>query len=372
MKYYIISGERSGDLHASNLVKAISREDTKALFRGTGGEYSQKAGVELYKNYKDIAFMGFFEVAINLRTISRIFREVQLDLLKYKPDVLILVDFGGFNMRMARFAKENNIKVFYYISPKIWAWNQKRAFKIKALVDRMFVIMPFEKDFYQKYDYKVDYVGNPVNDAVSSHQSNPSFLQENHIPDKPLIAILAGSRKQEVTVMLETMVNIVPQFPEHHFVIAAVSNLPKEYYEKYKSKNISVVYDQTYDLLVQAKAAVVTSGTATLETALFEVPQVVCYKTHPVTFFIGKLLVKIKFFSLPNLIADKEVVKELLQDQFTVETVSAELKELIKEGPHRENVLSGYKFIKEILGIENTSAKTASLMTKYLSTDDKK
>jgi lipid-A-disaccharide synthase len=366
LKYYIISGERSGDLHASNLVKGLKKNDPSAIFRGTGGEYLKEAGAELFRHYKEIAFMGLWEVVVNLRVISRIFREVQADILLFKPDVLILVDFGGFNMRMAKWAKANNIKVYYYISPKIWAWNQKRALKIKATVDRMFVIMPFEKDFYKKFDYtNVDYIGNPVQDAVGAHVVNSNFRNENNIPDKPLIAILAGSRKQEVTVMLETMVSFTKEYPNYHFVIAAVSNLPKEYYESYKTSNITIVYDQAYDVLSYAEAAVVTSGTATLETALFEVPQVVCYKTNPVTYFIGKPLVKIEFFSLPNLIAGKEIVKELLQYDFTTEIVSDELRKLLNKD-YSQKVKNDYKEMKQIMGEKGASERAAKLMVDYL------
>ncbi|HVD97178.1 MAG TPA: lipid-A-disaccharide synthase [Cytophagaceae bacterium] len=366
MKYYLISGERSGDLHASNLVKEIQKNDPQAEFRGTGGDYLQATGTTLFRHYKEIAFMGLWEVVTNLRAISRVFKEVQADILTYKPDVLILVDFGGFNMRMAKWAKENGLKTFYYISPKIWAWNQKRALKIKASVDRMFVIMPFEKDFYKKYDYyTVDYIGNPVQDAVGAHVVNQNFRKENNIPDKPILAILAGSRKQEVTVMLKTMISFTKDYPDHHFVIAAVSNLPKEYYEPYRAANITIVYDQAYDVLAHAQAAVVTSGTATLETALFEVPQVVCYKTNPITYMIGRPLVKVEYFSLPNLIAGKEIIKELLQHNFTTETVSAELKKLL-DPAYSLKVKEDYRAMKQIMGEKGASAKAAKLMVGYL------
>jgi lipid-A-disaccharide synthase len=269
-------------------------------------------------------------------------------------------------MRMAKWAKENKLKVYYYISPKIWAWNQKRALKIKASVDRMFVIMPFEKDFYKKFDYHaVDYIGNPVQDAVGAHHINQNFRNENNIPEKPIIAILAGSRKQEVTVMLETMISFTKDYPAYHFVIAAVSNLPKEFYEPYKADNITIVYDQAYDVLAHAEAAVVTSGTATLETALFEVPQVVCYKTNPITYLIGRPLVKIEFFSLPNLIAGKGIVKELLQHDFTTETVSRELKKLLDK-EFSQKIKAEYRTMKQIMGEKGASEKAARLMVGYL------
>lgn len=366
MKYYLISGERSGDLHASNLVKEIRKNDPEAVFRGTGGDYLKETGAELFRHYREIAFMGLWEVVTNLRAISRIFKEVQADILAWKPDVLILVDFGGFNMRMAKWAKENNLKVYYYISPKIWAWNQKRALKIKASVDHMFVIMPFEKEFYKKFDYHtVDYIGNPVQDAVGAHHVNTNFRKDNNIPDKPIIAVLAGSRKQEVTVMLETMISVTKEFPAYHFVIAAVSNLPQEYYEPYRADNVTIVYDQAYDVLAHAEAAVVTSGTATLETALFEVPQVVCYKTNPITYMIGRPLVKLEFFSLPNLIAGKGIVKELLQHHFTKETIAMELKKLL-DNDYRQNVKDEYRIMKQIMGEKGASEKAGRLMVNYL------
>ncbi|HSZ25500.1 MAG TPA: lipid-A-disaccharide synthase [Cytophagaceae bacterium] len=366
MKYYFISGERSGDLHASNLAKELKKNDSQATLRGTGGDYLKATGAEIFRHYKDIAFMGLWEVFMNLRAISRIFKEVQSDILSFQPDVLILVDFGGFNMRMAKWAKEKNIKVFYYISPKIWAWNQKRALKIKATVDRMFVIMPFEKEFYEKFGYtKVDYIGNPVQDAVGAHVVNQNFRTLNNLSDKPIIAILAGSRKQEVTVMLKTMLSFTNEYPDYHFVIAGVSNLPKEYYEPYRTDNISIVYDQAYDVLAFAEAAVVTSGTATLETALFEVPQVVCYKTNPITYFIGKPLVKIKFFSLPNLIAGREIVKELLQHEFTSDVVSQELKKLLGK-EYRQKMKEEYARMKHVMGEKGASGKAAKLMVNYL------
>jgi lipid-A-disaccharide synthase len=368
MNYYIISGERSGDLHASNLARELFKKDPDAVIRGTGGEYSENAGVQLFRHYKEIAFMGLWEVLVNLRTISRIYREVQQDILAFRPDVLILVDFGGFNIRMAKWAKAHNIPVHYYISPKIWAWNQKRALKIKATVDHMYVIMPFEKDFYKKYDYHtVDYVGNPVLDAVSAHEVNPDFRKNNGLSEQPIIAILAGSRKQEVTVMLKTMLSFTADFPDYQFVIAGVSNLPREYYEPYQSNRIHIVYDQAYDLLANAEAAVVTSGTATLETALFEVPQVVCYKTNPITYLVGRPLVKIEFFSLPNLIAGKGIVTELLQHGFTPATVSASLQKLLTPA-HNLQAKQDYRDMKQLMGEKGASERTATKIIQYLTT----
>jgi lipid-A-disaccharide synthase len=366
MKYYIISGERSGDLHASNLIKAIKSEDRQADVRGIGGEYLQSAGANIFRHYRDIAIMGFWEVFTSLSKIKKIFNDCQSDILSYKPDVVILVDFGGFNLRMAKYLKENGIKVYYYISPKIWAWNQSRANKVKAYVDKMFVILPFEKDFYKRFNYEVDYVGNPVYDAIAAHTIDPSFKVENNLSDKPIIAILPGSRQQEVQLMLSTMASIIADFSDYRFVIAAVSNLPKAFYLPYEMKGISVVYDKTYDLLLHSQAAVVASGTATLETGLLDIPQVVCYKTSAITYAIGKQLVKVDFISLVNLIAGKQVVRELLQKDFTAEKIKEELNNILYKKFYRDQMLQGYKEVKSILGAPGASEKTAKLMVKYL------
>jgi lipid-A-disaccharide synthase len=366
MRYYIIAGERSGDLHASNLIKEIKKEDSNAQVRGIGGELLLAQGTELLFNYQQISFMGFLEVFSNLSQIKKAMKACKEDIITYKPDVLILVDFAGFNLRIAKFAKENNLKVYYYISPKIWAWNQSRAYKIKALIDRMFVILPFEKDFYKKFDYEVDYVGNPLYDAIASFNKNESFKVENRLSEKPIIAILPGSRKQEVESMLHYMVSIIPSFKEYQFIIAAVSNLPKSFYEPFQKQGIHIVYDQTYDLLLNAHVAVVTSGTATLETALFEVPQVVCYRTSGITYSIAKLLIKVKFISLVNLIAGEEIVKELIQKEFVPANLVKELKRIVENSESRTRQLEGYKKIKSILGSRGASEKTAKLMIQYL------
>lgn len=367
MKYYIIAGERSGDLHASNLIKSLKKEDPEAQVRCWGGEYSQEAGGELVKHYNDLAFMGFVEVLSNLTTIRKALKFCKEDILSWKPDVVILVDYAGFNMRIAKFAKEQGFKVFYYISPKVWAWNQSRANKIKQYVDRMFVVMPFEKEFYKKFDYNVDFVGNPVSDAIAQYQSNPNFRAENGLDSRPIIAILPGSRKQEVERMLYYMVSILPPFMDHQFVVAAVPNLPKEYYEMFRRNGqVQIVYDQTYDLLANAEAALVTSGTATLETALFNVPQVVCYKGSFFTYLIARSLIKVKYISLVNLILDRPLVKELIQDDFTPANIMAELDKVLRDPVHREIVLTGYKELKKVMGSEGASEKAAGLMYKYL------
>ncbi|TPE42552.1 lipid-A-disaccharide synthase [Pontibacter mangrovi] len=368
MKYYIIAGERSGDLHASNLIKQLRKQDPEAQIRGWGGDMMQAAGMDLVRHYQEMAFMGFAEVFKSLRKILGFLSEAKADIKKYQPDVVILVDYAGFNMRIARFAKKQGLKVFYYISPKIWAWNQGRVHGIKKVVDRMFVIMPFEEDFYGRFDYKVDYVGNPVNDSVSDHVPTDDFRAKNKLyNNKPIIAILPGSRRQEIENMLHVMLSVLPNFRDFQFVVAGVSNFSKEYYEQYnKDSNIKIIYDQTYDLLSQAKAALVTSGTATLETALFGVPQVVCYKTSPISYSIGKMVIKVPYISLVNLIANKPVVTELIQENFTAKQITAELKRVLFDQHFLKQQQEGYALVRKKIGDYRTAERAAELMVKYL------
>jgi lipid-A-disaccharide synthase len=368
MKYYIIAGERSGDLHASNLIKQLRHQDPDADIRGWGGDMMQDAGMHLVKHYQEMAFMGFAEAAANFFKIMGFLRECKADIAAFKPDVIILVDYAGFNMRIAKYAKEHGLKVFYYISPKLWAWNQGRVHKIKKLVDRMFVIMPFEEDFYAGFDYKVDYVGNPVSDSVNDHVMTSDFRTRNMIHNnKPIIALLPGSRKQEIENMLDVMLSVLPSFRDFQFVVAGVSNFPKEYYEQYKKDpNIKIIYDQTYDLLAHAKAALVTSGTATLETALFGVPQVVCYKTSTISYAIGKRVIKVPYISLVNLIADRPVVTELIQDDFTAKKIVAELKSILFDNYAIQKQKQGYALVKQKIGEHRTAERAAELMVGYL------
>lgn len=368
MKYYIIAGEPSGDLHASNLIKALKVEDSAADVRCWGGELSQAAGGHLVHHYKKLALMGFLEVATALPTILKALKFCKSDILEWKPDVVILVDFAGFNMRIAKFAKLKGFKVFYYISPKIWAWNSGRAHTIKKYVDKMFCIMPFEKEFYAKYGMQVDYVGNPVNDAVSAFRKNPDFRRANGLDDKPIVAVLPGSRRQEIENMLSFMVSIIPPYlNDYQFVIAAVPHYPSSYYEGFRRHEcVKVVYNKTYDLLANAEAALVTSGTATLETTMFEVPQVVCYKGSTISYLIARALVNVKFISLPNLIAGKRVVTELIQDNFNPANLMVELDKILKDKSFRENQISEYQEIKALLGQPGASETTAKLMVKYL------
>jgi lipid-A-disaccharide synthase len=368
MKYYIIAGERSGDLHGSNLIKELRKKDPEAEIRGWGGDMMQEAGMDLVRHYQDMAFMGFAEVIKNLRKIFGYLGEAKADIANYKPDVVILVDYAGFNLRIAKFAKNKGLKVFYYISPKIWAWNQGRAHKIKKVVDRMFVIMPFEKEFYKRFDYDVDYIGNPVSDSVTDHVPNPDFRTKNKLYNaKPIVAILPGSRAQEIENMLEVMLSVLPSFRDFQFVVAGVSTFGKDYYEQYnKDKNIKIVYDQTYDLLSHSVAALVTSGTATLETALFNVPQVVCYKTSKLSYTIGKLVIKVPYISLVNLIAGKQVVTELIQDDFTPKQVTAELKSILFDKHFIKRQKDGYALVHEKIGEYRTAERAAELMVGYL------
>jgi len=365
MKYYIIAGEKSGDLHASNLIKAIKKKDSEASFRVWGGDMMEEAGAEIVTHYREMAFMGFWEVIKNLPRILGFIKKCKTDILKNKPDVIILVDYAGFNMRIAKFAKKKGFRTFYYISPKIWAWNQGRAKNIKKYVDKTFVILPFEKAFYQKYDYSVDYVGNPLFDAIDNFEKQENFHQKNKLnPNQKIIALLPGSRKQEVLKILPVLLETSKQFTEYQFVIAGVNNLDESLYQKAKKQNFHIIFNQTYDLLQHAHAAIVTSGTATLETALFEVPQVVAYKTSALTAFLVSQLIKIDYISLVNLIAGKEVVKELLQSNCTTKTLTKELNLILNQ--NREQIIKDYKDIKKQIQTEGVSKRTADLMWEYL------
>lgn len=364
MKYYIIAGEASGDLHASNLMKELKRLDNNVNFRCWGGDLMQAQGAELVKHYRDLAFMGFTEVLINLRTILKNIDFCKTDITAYKPDVLILVDYPGFNLRIAEYAKAQNIKVFYYISPQIWAWKQSRIHKIKKIVDKMFVILPFEKDFYSKFDYKVDFVGHPLLDAIANFKSEEAQL--NLPNNKPIIALLPGSRKQEINTMLPLMLSVKKDYPEYQFVIAGAPSQNKEFYNTFlQNDDTSIIFGQTYQLLQQSHAALVTSGTATLETALFGVPEVVCYKGGKISYLIARQLIKVKYISLVNLIMDKEIVKELIQDELNEKNLKIELNKLLNETDRRE-MIQNFQLLKEKLGGSGASEKTAQLITNYL------
>jgi lipid-A-disaccharide synthase len=366
LRYYIIAGERSGDLHSGNLAKAIRTYDGDAVMRGFGGECMKEAGVDLAVHYKEIAIMGFWEVLTNLRKISQYLNRCKNDILLFKPDVVVLVDYGGFNKKIAAWAKSNGFKTFYYISPKVWAWNQKRAWKLKAIVDRMFVILPFEKDFYKKFDWEVDYVGSPVLDAVKAHKPAGDFKIKNEIADTDtVISLLPGSRKQELRGMIPTMAEVAKRFPHYQFAVAAINGMDELYAPLKQLSNVKFIIEDTYNLLQNSTAAIVTSGTATLETALFNVPQIVVYKTSLISYWISKAVIMVKYISLVNLIADKEVVRELIQDDFTVDKLVVELESIINS-PRRRVILDEYKTIYKQLDTGSASDNAGRLMVKYL------
>ncbi|AUD01863.1 lipid-A-disaccharide synthase [Spirosoma pollinicola] len=368
MTYYLIAGERSGDLHGANLVRAIRQYDPAANCRAYGGEQMEAAGAVLVRHYREMAFMGFLEVVKNLGTIRRIMRECQADLLAHRPDVLILIDYAGFNLRMARFAKKHGIRVFYYISPKVWAWNQRRALKIKANVDNLFTILPFETEFFSRYDYKVEYVGNPLLDALSEFRPDPAFCEKMGIDARPVVALLPGSRHQEITSILPAMLQVVAQFPAYQFVVGTVSNLPKDLYDNLLANYPAVirVEDAAYDLLHIATAALVTSGTATLETALLNIPQVVCYKTTGISYAIAKHLIAVPFISLVNLIVNREIVKELIQNDLTPNQITTELRRILPGETGRTVQLDGYVEVQKKMGGPGASERAGRLMVEDL------
>lgn len=368
MKYYIIAGERSGDLHGSNLVKSIKGLQPGASFKGFGGDEMQKAGVSLSVHYRDLAFMGFISLATSLYKIFQFISFCKKDILAFKPDAIILIDYGGFNMKIAKFAKAQRIPVFYYIPPKVWAWYNSRAWKLKARVDRIFVILPFEKDFFKKYDCEVDYVGNPVLDAIKAFQPSADFMSRQGLSlDKKLVALLPGSRKIELKLIVPLMAEIAEANPEIQFVVASVSNLPKDLYQALMGKkNVKFVEEETYDLLSHADAAIVTSGTATLETGIFKVPQVVVYKTGALEYAIANYLVQVEHISLVNLIAGKEVIKELIQSAATRQTIQDELTRLLNDNIYRSAIKQEYDRIYMILDTGSASENTAGLLVEYL------
>jgi lipid-A-disaccharide synthase len=360
MKYYLIAGEASGDLHGSRLVAALGGQDPGASFRAWGGDLMEAAGAHLVKHYRELAFMGFAEVVRNLGTILRNLRECKQDITAFAPDALILIDYPGFNLRIAKWAKKQGLRVFYYISPQIWAWHSSRVHGIKASVDKMFVILPFEKAFYAKYDYAVEFVGHPLLEISDSFQGAPLEETPAGQSPKPLIALLPGSRKQEIMRMLPLMLQMPRRFPDFRFVIAAAPAIPEGFYRQFlqADSEIPLLYGKTYNILKCAFAAVVTSGTATLETALFGVPQIVCYKGSPVSFFLARRLVQVKHISLVNLILDQPLLAELVQHQCTEDSMAQSL-EAILQGPARDHILEGYRLLRQQLGDSGAADRTA-------------
>ncbi|WP_462317222.1 lipid-A-disaccharide synthase [Marinilabilia sp.] len=379
MKYYIIAGEASGDLHASNLMRELKRLDGEAEFRYWGGDLMAEQGGTLVRHYRDTAYMGLWEVLINLKSIFRNLDECREDILRNSPDVVILVDYPGFNLRIARFAHNHGFRVFYYISPKIWAWNQGRVKRIRKWVDKMFTILPFETDFFAKHNVPVAYSGNPLLDAIDARkfkdELRQTFLDRHGLSDRPIIAVLAGSRSQEIDRLLPEMLAMTEAFPDHQFLIAGAPSFSAEDYESYLPENgkVKVLFDETYAILQQARAAMVTSGTATLEAALLNCPQVVCYKmwggsfTH---FMAKKVIIQVPFISLVNLIMNREVVTELFQKEMNSENLKSELEKILFDESARQKMFSDYDELREIMGGPGSSRKTAKLMWDSLQEPD--
>ena len=365
MKYYIIAGEASGDLHGSNLIKELKKLDNSSHFRCWGGDLMSQECNDLVKHYKDYSHMGFFEVFINLKKILNNLSFCKKDIKKYNPDVIIYVDFPGFNLRIAKWAKKNKFKNHFYISPQIWAWKQSRIKTIRKVIDRMYVILPFEKKFYSSINFNVHYVGHPLLDVIKTNKNEALDRGQEKI-----IALLPGSRDQEIKKILPEMINIIKNFKNYSFYICAAPSQKRSTYLKYiKDKNIEkvkIVENQTYEILSKSSAALVTSGTATLETALFKIPQVVCYKSSWISIMIGRFLLRnLKFISLVNLILDKEVVKELIQENLNEKNLTSELKNIL-EGDHRINMLKSYNELIDKLGNKGASEKTALKIFNYL------
>jgi len=371
MKYYIIAGEASGDLHGSNLVTSLRARDHNAKIRAWGGEKMRRSGAKIVKNYHDLAFMGFVEVLINLNTILKNFNFCKKDITEFAPDAIILIDYPGFNLKIAKWAHKRGYKVFYYISPQVWAWKRRRVYTIKKVVDKMLCILPFEKKFYDNYDVDCQFVGHPLLDEISKVElvSKYKFYKSNRLNlKKEIIALLPGSRKQEVSRMLTVMLNVVKKFPNYQFVVACAPSLPMSYYKKIigDKSGVRLVCNRTYQLLQLSSAAIVTSGTATLETALFDVPEVVCYKANKLSYLIARQLAKVKYISLVNLIMDRMVVKELIQNDMTADNIVDEIKSLLTNQKRQRKLLEDYEELKYVLGNTGASDRAAETIISYV------
>lgn len=371
MKYFIIAGEPSGDLHGSNLLRNLLTADPDADISCWGGDMMKEAGGKLLKHYRETAFMGAWEVLVNIRKVKANFAECRSQINTIKPDVVILIDYPGFNMRIAKYVKHLGIRVFYYISPKFWAWKEGRVEKIKKYVDRLYIIFPFEKAFFKKHGYDAVYLGNPLIDQVGSWRretgDRKTLMNSLGLGEKPVIALLAGSRLQEVKKILPEMVSVANSLPDYQFVVAGMDHVPDKIYRDIIGLvPVTVIYKKTYDLLAVAEAALVTSGTATLEAALFDVPQIVCYKTSALTYRIGKMLVKVRFLSLVNLIMDREVVRELIQTDLNQMSLYRELQGIIRTGHKHDIIRADYKQLRRMLGDTGASARIASDMVEKL------
>ncbi len=373
MRYFIIAGEASGDLHASHLMRGIKMKDPEAVFAFFGGDLMAEQGGEMIKHYREMAFMGFFTVLLNLKQIKINFKMAEQKLIEFKPDVLILVDYPGFNLRMARFAKASHIRTFYYISPKIWAWRSDRVKWVKNYVDELFTIFPFEKEFYDKHNYKIRYVGNPTVDELAirpnKDQTFSAFIHENGLADQPIVALLAGSRKQEIKLILPVLTKVASLFPDYQFVIAGAPSLPLSLYEENMTTGkIPVIFGQTYELLQQSRAAVVASGTATLETAVINIPQVVCYiiELGRFTSLLRKYFLKIQWISLVNLVMNEEIVKEFFQENCKPEAVANELEKILTDTAYRDMMLRNYQLMLAKLGPPGCAERAAEEMVGLL------
>ncbi len=377
MRYFLIAGEASGDLHGSNLVRELKLQDPQAQFRFFGGDLmAAQAGVPPVKHYSEMAFMGFVRVLMNLRKIGRNMEQCKAEIVDFKPDVVILIDFAGFNLRIAEFAKSLGLKTIFYISPKIWAWKQNRIKKIKKYIDKMLTILPFETEFYARFDYPVEYVGNPILDAIEEfrsddNQTEADFRKANNLTDKPIIGLLAGSRKQEVDFMLPVMIEVSRQFPEYQFVISGAPGLDRDYYTKVIGAdcNIPIVFGQTYNLLKFSRAALVTSGTATLETALFGVPEAVLYRISAPDFLyrIGRKLLKVKWISLANLIVGREIIRELVQMDCNPHTIADELRKILDNEQYDAEFQRNYAELRQRMGSAGASQRAAQAVIKFVS-----
>ncbi|RMB56765.1 lipid-A-disaccharide synthase [Dokdonia sinensis] len=366
MKYYILAGEASGDLHGSNLMKALFKEDPEADIRFWGGDLMQAVGGTLVTHYKERAFMGFAEVVMNLRKITKLIKSCKRDIARFEPDALIFIDNSGFNLRVAKWAKPLGVNTHYYISPQVWASRAGRVKTIKATIDYMYVILPFVKDFYDTYDYKVDFVGHPLLDAIAGRKqaSATAFAREHDLDDRPMIVLLPGSRKQEITAMLTVMLSVIPDHPDYQFVIAGAPSQDPEFYMPFlKEHDVKLIMNKTYDLLSFANAALVTSGTATLETALFKVPQVVCYKGSSISYQIAKRIIKLDYISLVNLIMNREVVTELIQGNLNKESLEVALTKILDDN-HRAQLFMDYYELEKKLGGKGASEKAAKLIVE--------
>jgi lipid-A-disaccharide synthase len=370
-RIYIIAGEASGDLHGANLLKELYKLDSSISVRAWGGDRMKNEGATLVKHISDLAFMGFIEVLLNLFTILKNINFCKKDILEFKPDVLLLIDYPGFNLRIAQWAKKNGIKIHYYISPQVWAWKKSRVKIIKASVDKMYSILPFENDFYKQFDYETQYVGHPLLDEVENFNqvrlTKDEFLNKNKLSQVPIISILPGSRKQEIKVKLPIMLDAVKSLKNYQIVIAGAPNQTAKMYEEFEAQGCKIIFGQTYDLLSNSEAAIVTSGTATLETAILNIPEVVCYKGSWISYFIARSLIKINYISLVNLIMDQQIVKELIQGECNPFKIREELDLLLNDKNYREAMLSNFEIMREKLGGQGASKKVAHSLLKTIS-----